>query len=136
MKRNEGKGTMKTITVILISALLSYGCNGNSNPDVLRAQCDYIQGASRQIGFVSEDVTRQVAATQSVEEMGILRLARGEAAANVLAAELNRRIATISEAEFRESLQRLEPCLAEARRQIQTRHEVEFRNSQVPAGTW
>ena len=110
---------MKTITVILVSALLSYGCNGNSNgnsnPDVLRAQCDYIQGASRQIGRVSEDVTRQVAATQSVEEMEILRLARGEAAANILAAELNRRTATTSEAEFRESLQRLEPCLAEAR---------------------
>ena len=123
MKRNEGKGTMKTITVILISALLSYGCNGNSNPDVLRSQCDYIQGASRQIGFVSEDVTRQVAATQSVEEMGILSGNRGVAASNVLAAELNRRIATISEAEFRESLQRLEPCLAEARRQMATHAE-------------
>ena len=114
---------MKTITVILISALLSYGCNGNRNPDVLRAQCDSIQGFSRQVGFDSEDVTRQVAATQSVEEVGVLDGNRGQAAAHVLAAELNRRIATISEAEFRESLQRLEPCLAEARRQVQTREQ-------------
>lgn len=114
---------MKTITVILVSALLSYGCNGNSSPDVLRAQCDSIQGFSRQVGFDSEAVTRQVAATQSVEEVGVLDGNRGEAAANILAAELNRRIATISEAEFRESLQRLEPCLAEARRQVQTREQ-------------
>ena len=127
--------------VAAVTSLLAFlfaGCTGtgNSNPDVLRAQCDYIQGASRQFGFVSEDVTRQAAATQSVEEMGVLRGVRGEAAANVLAAELNRRIATISEAEFRESLQRLEPCLAEARSHAESLRGAGERNRRVPAGTW
>lgn len=91
---------MKTIAHIVLAGILVaniFGCEnistGNLTSDHRRAQCNLLMMSFRTLGFVDPDLLRKVAITRTATEVAILRGHNGPEAQEILAFELNVRLA-------------------------------------------